>query len=265
MFHIIGKKAGRKRSADMRRPFQGMWNIVRFNWPFYILSAIALVSLAILYLFSTGILSMLSVVLLAAAAYATFASLFVSWYVYDLSGLYDLNWLGNKDRGNSIVNINAGFDETSVLLAERYKHARMLVYDFYDQGKHTEPSITRARKAYAPFPNTQQISTNNIPLEDDSADSIFAIMSAHEIRDPKERIEFFAQLERVLSPHGNLVVVEHLLDPANLLAYNIGAFHFHSRAAWIGTFDAAGLKIRKETKITPFVTAFFLGKNGISS
>ncbi|MFN0277090.1 MAG: class I SAM-dependent methyltransferase [Pyrinomonadaceae bacterium] len=250
----------------MRGPFQGVSNIVRFNWPFYMLSVSALITLSFVYFFSTGILSMLAGIFLVMTAFATFSSLFVSWYIYDLSELYSLNWLGDVGAGDiAIVNINAGFDETSVLLSERYKGAELIVYDFFDPLKHTEPSIRRARRAYPPYPSTQPVSINHIPLQNDSVDSIFAIMSAHEIRDSKERVEFFAQLERILSPDGNLIVVEHLRDTANLMAYNIGAFHFHSRATWKSTFEAASLNIRKEVRITPFVTAFFLGKNGTTS
>lgn len=48
----------------------------------------------------------------------TSVSLLVSYYVYDLSDLYKLNWLhelvANLKRDLKIVNIHAGFDETSL-------------------------------------------------------------------------------------------------------------------------------------------------------
>lgn len=99
-----------------RKPFQGITNIVRFNWHFYVA---ALLFLALLYLFIPLItelfypLAILGGLLLAASI---FISLAVSFYVYDLSGLYKLDWLQlSLPHDAVIINIHAGFDETSAL------------------------------------------------------------------------------------------------------------------------------------------------------
>ncbi|MGI8670206.1 MAG: class I SAM-dependent methyltransferase, partial [Aridibacter sp.] len=182
------------------------------------------------------------------------------------SNLYKLDWLDElKNENSKIVNINAGFDETSILLSEKFKNAELLALDFYDSAKHTEVSIKRARKAYPPFPNTQQITTSNIPLENNSADKIFVILSAHEIRNNNERTIFFKELKRILNPNGQIILTEHLRDTPNFLAYNLGSFHFHSRNTWLKNLRNANLKITKEFKITPFITTFILEKNGNSS
>jgi hypothetical protein len=60
-------------------------------------------------------------------------------------------------------------------------------------------------------------------------------------------------------------VTEHLRDPANFLAYTIGFLHFHSRRTWLDTFQSAGLRVEREVKTTPFVTTFFLAKDGNSA
>jgi len=151
------------------------------------------------------------------------------------------------------------------LIAEKFDPGELLALDFYDAAKHTEPSIRRARAAYQPYPGTTNISTNKIPIDADSVDKFFAILSAHEIRDAAERRAFFAEVSRVLSRNGRAVVVERLRDAANFLAYNIGALHFHSHSSWLESFAAAGLVLESEKKITPFVTAFFLKKNGAES
>jgi SAM-dependent methyltransferase len=251
----------------MRKPFQGLWNIVRFNWPFYFLSAVVLLVVFVLSINLDGPLAIAADVFLVLVIGTVLTSLSVSFYVYDLSGLYDLKWLDQWQRGETgtIVNINAGFDETSGLLEKRFGDMEMIVLDFYDSSRHTESSIKRAREAYPPFPNTLSVSTSEIPLEDRSVDKIFAILSAHEIRNDEERKAFFGELNRALAPSGQIVVVEHLRDAANYLAYNIGALHFQSRATWLSAFREAGLKIENEMKITPFITIFFLIKNGITS
>ncbi len=169
-------------------------------------------------------------------------------------------------NGNGkIVNINAGFDETSNLLRSKFANSELVVFDFYDPAKHTEVSIKRARKAYPPFPNTQQVKTNHLPLQDNSTEKVFAILSAHEIRNDDERNSFFKELRRALTATGQIIVTEHLRDTANFLAYNIGAFHFHSKASWLKAFQSSGLRVVEEIKITPFITTFILDKNGVTS
>jgi ubiquinone/menaquinone biosynthesis C-methylase UbiE len=250
----------------MRKPFHGVWNIIRFNWQFYFLSIATVVVLLLLCNNLTAALRAAAIVLATLIVASTLISLTVSFYIYDISNLYKLTWLDKLQINNSkIVNINAGFDETSNLLKSKFATSELLVFDFYDPMKHTEVSIKRARKSYPPFPNTQQASTTHLPLQDNSADKVFAILSAHEIRNDEERISFFKELKRVLTTTGKIIVTEHLQDTANFLAYNIGFFHFHSKATWLKTFQGAGLRVADEIKITPFITTFILDKNGTSS
>ena len=251
----------------MRKPFQGVSNIVRFNWHFYALSLGILVILAFLYNFLNENFRLISIILFGGILLTNFITLLVSFYVYDLSDLYKFKWLSDLRTVEigEIVSINAGFDETSEFLKDHFKNSRLNIFDFYDPARHTEISIERARKAYPPYPNTRQMTTDNLSLTDGFADKIFAILSAHEIRNDEERKLFFAEAVRVLKPGGQIIVVEHLRDIANFLAYNIGFFHFHSKNTWLETFAAAGLKVKREIKITPFITTFILEKNGISS
>jgi SAM-dependent methyltransferase len=129
---------------------------------------------------------------------------------------------------------------------------------FYDQALHTEVSVKRARKAYPPYPGTLSIRTDNVPLSEDTADVIFLLFSAHEIRDHAEREVFFTRLKKALKPGGSIIIAEHLRDPLNFLAYNFGFFHFFSRRTWEQTFTKAGLSIIAESTITPFITTFTL-------
>ncbi|MFD2246592.1 class I SAM-dependent methyltransferase [Pontibacter ruber] len=192
-------------------------------------------------------------------------SLLVSLYIYDLSGFYNLDWVEQRHTDRLLVNINAGFDETSALLKAKFRNSELIVLDFYDPEVHTEVSIKRARKSYPPFLNTKQVKGNELPLPSNSADKILVILSAHEIRDDAERISFFKELARVLKPAGQVYVTEHLRDIPNFLAYNIGFLHFYSRSTWLNTFRASGLQVSKETKLTPFISTFILDKHGSAS
>jgi ubiquinone/menaquinone biosynthesis C-methylase UbiE len=252
--------------SSIRKPLQGVMNVIRFNWHFYAFSASIVVFIFLIqhYFISLGVTGDILVLLIICS---TFISLVVSVYIYDFSDLYKLSWLNHlkSDKKEKIINVNAGFDETSTMLKSKFENSELYIADFYDPAKHTEVSIKRARKAYPPFPNTQQVSTIHLPIQDNSADKIFTILSAHEIRNEKERITFFKELHRVLKPNGKVIVTEHLRDTANFLAYNIGFFHFHSKAAWMKTFRSSGLTLLEEIKITPFITTFILEKNGTAT
>lgn len=248
----------------VRRPFEGVWNIVRFNWHFYVAAAILLIIVFWWQQYTSGYLrgSLHTFIFLVGGT--TLISLLVSFYVYDLSGLYKLEWLGTETTWGKkrIVNIHAGFDETSILLSHRYGHNTLTVLDFYDSSVQTEVSIQRARAACPPFPNTQRVQAQHLPLADGSASRIFIFMAAHEIRHPTQRIAFFQEVRRVLEPTGQAIVVEHLRDAANFAAYTIGFLHFYSRQEWRRVFRAADLTVEQEKKITPFVSAFTLISRG---
>lgn len=243
--------------ASIRKPFQGVGNIVRFNWHFYLSALVLVLVLLLLKMVAAG------VILLVVLA----ETLLVSFYIYDVSGLYNMSWAGQAipRDGAVIVNIHAGFDETSVLLQEKFPASELRVFDFYDPARHTEVSIKRARRAYPAFAGTRHIGTGTIPLHDDEADRIFVIFAAHEIRDQMEREIFFSELKRVLRDDGRIVVTEHLRDLPNFLAYNIGFFHFLPKRHWYMAFEKAGLVITGEVRINPFVRTFILEKYGPSA
>ena len=251
----------------IRKPFQGVLNIIKFNWHFYVIAIVFLILLYFLKNHFNSTFNFYSNILFWLIISSTLISLFVSYYVYDLSGLYNLNWLNKfKDIENStILNINAGFDETSALLQNKYKNSKLIVLDFYDPIKHTEISIKRARKAFPPYPNTQQVSTTSLPLKDESIDKMFIIFAAHEIRNDEERKIFFTELYRILKQNGQIIVTEHLRDLPNFFAYNIGFFHFLSKKSWDRTFQSSKFIIKNKFNFDPFISIFILEKNGVKS
>ena len=245
----------------VRKPLQGLRNIVRFNWHFYALALAAGLALGLAARLLPAPLGRWAGVGLALVLEPLLVSLAVSAYVYDGAGLYDLGWLPagvGPAAGRTLLTVSAGFDEISPLLRQRYPAGQLLAVDFYDPARHPEVSIARARQAYPPPPGTLRVSTHSLPLPDHATDATLAFLAAHEIRDPAERATFFGEIRRVTRPGGPIVVVEHLRDAANFLAYTIGFFHFHSRRAWRATFRAAGLRLTQEIKITPFISAFVL-------
>jgi ubiquinone/menaquinone biosynthesis C-methylase UbiE len=155
-----------------------------------------------------------------------------------------------------VVNINAGFDETSFIIKNKIKNADLKVYDFYNEELHTESAIVRARNVSLVYPNTRQINSDNIPLENNSIDIVFLLSAAHEIRDFQEKVTFLKECLRICKPNGKVIMVEHLRDFPNFLAFTIGFNHFFSKKVWKSAFKISGFNSFKEEKFTPFMSIF---------
>lgn len=244
---------------EKRRKLQGVLNILSFNRHFYLwgLGVLAV-------LFASRLLiewpDIVFWIVIAAFIYGFLMPLIVSAYVYDFSGYYTFHWLknliGNDERVKLIVNINAGFDETSFIIKSKLPGSDLKVFDFYNAEQHTEPAIKRARKVSLVYPNTQQIASNSIPLKDKTADIIFLLSAVHEIRSHDEKIRFLKECHRLCKPDGKVIMVEHLRDFPNFLAFSVGFTHFFSCSTWKNAFEQAGFSSFQETKFTPFMSIF---------
>lgn len=248
-----------------RSRFQGVLNVLRFNWHFYVIATVAMIIL-LLISHASGpgwgmVLQGLSIVIIL----TTLVSLGVTYYVYDVSDLFNLGWLDEFAQNNpskKILNINAGFDETSLLIGQKFKSSELHIADFYDPNDHTEISIKRARKLYPPHPKTVAVQTRVLPYADHEFDMVCVTFAAHEIRNVEERLQFFKELGRVTLPGGVICVTEHLRDFSNFMAYTIGFLHFYSRRSWLSVFQSSGLNLFREIKTTPFISTFILSKHG---
>ena len=238
----------------------GLWKIVRFNWPWYA-AAIAFTSAGALLLRSGmpgGAWSALVAAGMLVATAWVLGSLAVSHHVYDRSGVSRGAWLDGIASASvrRVAILHAGQDEASEVVARRLPRAEIRVFDFYDPAKGATGSLERAR-ALADE-HAVAIAPNGIPMDDAALDLALVVFAAHEIRGERERVAFFRELARVLAPTGRLLVVEHLLDGWNLLAYGPGAFHFLPRAAWERAFGGAGWRLVRESACTRFVRVFEL-------
>lgn len=242
-----------------RRKFQGVINILSFNRHFYVFGLMALVLIiGSKYIFNWN--NNLFWLVICGFIYGLTMPLIVSAYIYDFSGFYHFDWLKKINLDDSEqhlnLNINAGFDETSYIIKSILPKSELQVYDFYNAKQHTEPAIIRARKVSLVYPNTQQIQSNTIPLSDNSVDNIFLLSAIHEIRKQDEKIQFLKECRRVCKPNGNVIMVEHLRDLPNFLAFTIGFTHFFSKATWVRAFKEASFTSINETKFTPFMSIF---------
>jgi SAM-dependent methyltransferase len=243
-----------------RRPWQGVLQILRFNWHSYGATA-AVIGVALLSapflprLFRAGLL-----IAIAPALFWLVSSLLVSHYVYDRFPLYDLNWIPSvlSRMPRRWLNIHCGLDETSGLLAAIFPGAAFDVVDIYDAGVMTEASIRQARRMERGAIAATPAHFDDLPFHSSIFDTAFCIFAAHELRRDRQRATLFLEIARVLIPGGELVLMEHSRDWWNLLAFGPGFLHFFSQHAWRRTAAKAGFAIQTELSMTPFVHVYVL-------
>ena len=244
-----------------RRPFQGVWQIVRYNWPFYVAGFAACVfGATVLQLFAwPKVLSILGWLGVAIGAWWLLASLLVSYWVYDVSPLYTWRWLPGlmTKTPTNWANIHSGLDESSLALREIFGGNNVTI-DIYNAAEMTEPSIARARRITPALVEAISADYRHLPFNDNALDAIFLIFAAHEIRDESSRELFWRELHRVLESGGTVVLVEHLRDLANFAAFGPGFWHFLPRAEWLRLFRGARFSVQSETRLTPWVRVWVL-------
>jgi ubiquinone/menaquinone biosynthesis C-methylase UbiE len=243
-----------------RGPFDGVLQILRYNWSLYV-AAIFGSAVVVGFVLVTHPPTVLAGLLILGAIAALFwlaLSLAVSHYVYDRSDLYRWQWIRERIAPNPghVVNVHAGLDETSLALQEMYPAAEVTILDIYDPAEMPEPSIARARREARSLLASVKADFRKLPLQAGSADLATVIFVAHELRRPASKEAFFRELARVIKPGGRVLLVEHLRDAWNLLAFGPGAFHFFPRSEWLRVADATGFRLSQEISRTVFVRAF---------
>ena len=246
------------RTFAARTPYQGVLQILNFNRRMYAAALAAIGAAGIVWPFLGQAEHAAIAAGLAPALLWMAASLAVSHYVYDRSRLCEMEWLARAltTSVHSWINIHSGWDESSVSLISVFPGAEGEVVDIFDPRIMTEPSIRRARRLNHGAAVARSARFDALPFGDRSFDTAFCIFSAHELRRPSERVALFRDIARVLREPGECVVVEHVRDWRNFLAFGPGFLHFFSRGSWRRTASEAGLILANEFAFTPFVRVF---------
>ena len=189
------------------------------------------------------------------------AAVLTTWWVFGASARHRWDWVGRAaNRPNRWLNLTTGFDDSTPILRQQLGgQGRSL--DVFDSAKDHEPALKRARDRFPPEGRPVSPTALDDEIEPASADAVLLLMSAHEAHGP-DRVELFRSAARALTPDGRLVVVEHLRDLANTLAFGRGAWHFSTRTEWLAVAEAAGLALTVETRLSPFVAGFVFTRKG---
>jgi SAM-dependent methyltransferase len=247
-----------------REKFEGLLQILRFNWPSYVIGGVVVIATLVVlpHLHLPSIVRAMVFVGLAVATFWMLASIIVSHWVYDRSGLMRWRWIIDEALDGADprtwVNIHCGLDESTPALRAMFPHADGRVMDIYDDRETTEPSIRRARKFARNAFAAEPVAYANLPIESAGTDAVFLLLAAHELRTEPARAAFFREIDRILAPGGRIIVAEHLRDLPNAITFGHGALHFHSRRTWLRAVEAGGFEVHREFRITPFVRVFVL-------
>lgn len=245
-----------------RGKYQGVLTIARLNWPFYLAAVcVLIISAGGIFFFSGQAVGWICWLASMGSFYFLAGSLGVSHQIYDRSDLYRWEWLkraiGTMNH-KRVIFCHSGFDEASEALRETLGNPEWLVLDHFDAGRMTEPSIRRARKLFPPVADTVAAPFDRWPVPSDSSDIVFGLLAIHEFRSEPERSAWFAEARRCLHPGGRIVLVEHVRDFANFLAFGPGFLHFHSPKSWRRCWENAGLQLVDEFRVTPWIRVFVL-------
>jgi|SRR5437879_4985926 len=153
---------------------------------------------------------------------------------------------------------HCGFDETSAELRDRFGDVQWQVLDHFDRKRMTEASIRRARAMFPPTPGTLSSRYDAWPVAAESVDVVFGLLTIHELRSEGERSAWLAESKRCLRKGGRVVLVEHVRDAANFVAFGPGFLHFHSAESWRRCWECAGFRSIDQFRVTPFVQIFVL-------
>ena len=248
----------------MRGNFTGVTQIVKYNARYYIASVCVTLAIGVLLwlqLFSrSGQAVLIGACVLT--VFWTLSSLIASYYVYDYARVTRWNWLPGMllFQPCQWLNIRAGLDESTSILTQLLPGTSYTLLDIYDPREMTEPSIARARRFSPAVRPGAASKMDALPLADRSCDTAFLLFTAHEIRHPSRRTEFLQEVARIMTNSGQLLLVEHLRDWKNFVAYGPGFLHFYSRNEWLRVVREAGLTIEGESSVTPFVRLFVIRK-----
>jgi SAM-dependent methyltransferase len=247
-----------------RSSFQGVWQILRFNYPMFVVAGalapagwIVLACVTVPWAIAYPLAALLSLGIFWAAS-----TLAVSHLMYDRYPLFAFQWIPAPlpDRIHFWVNIHAGFDQTTLQLRKAFAGTCGVAVDLFTPEVMTERSIHRARRSLPRVPGTVQASFDNLPMPAASVDSVFLIFAAHELRSHEQRSALFREAARILALGGTLVLVEHLRGLPNLLAFGPGVFHFFSQKQWLHAAENISIHLVAQVPLTPFATAFIWRK-----
>ncbi|MEI7928085.1 MAG: class I SAM-dependent methyltransferase, partial [Verrucomicrobiales bacterium] len=108
------------------------------------------------------------------------------------------------------------------------------------------------------LPGTLAAPVDHWPVAEGTIDGIFGLLAIHELRSHIDRVKWFCEARRVITPDGRVILIEHVRDAANFVVFGPGFLHFHSVETWTRSWQNAGFKLAETFRISPWLRVFIL-------
>ena len=228
----------------------GVGRVVLFNWPKYV-AAIALLALGVVAAsYSNGTVRLTLMLVCTLIVYGFTASLVATWWVYDHRAQRLYQSIANQRHDTAPwLLVHAGFDES---------HGRLQALlgppaHQFDIGPSRDRSRS-LRRAHALCGRDGVPVTGPLPVGDSSIGLVVVLFGIHELHSDSDAIALLREVNRVTVGDGAVVIVEHLIDVANIVAYGPAAWHFSSGGRWRHAVAAAGMFLKSSTRVGGLVT-----------
>lgn len=236
-----------------------MKRVILFNWPKLVGSTLLIAGLLALAAVTQGPLRALALCLALTTLYFVVVSLLATWWVYDDGQIETLQWAtpGLIQPASNIASVHVGYDDTRAGLLDiaMPNDITGLYLPVSGGGPWRHKSLLRA------IAHDDRTSEQPLAVATEQADRFDTVVfgfTAHEIRDRTQRQRALRDARSLLRPDGTIVVVEHPLNLANVIAYGPGAMHFITEGSWREDFEAADLTVCSITRQRALVSAFAL-------
>jgi hypothetical protein len=247
--------------ADADRPV-GPGDVISFNrLPFIAGPAIGLIAVAAAIVLGglPGIVRLGLGVAGVGALSLTAAAVIVTWRVFGADAAARWDWVRSASaRSTRWLNLTTGFDDSTGRLQAIVDGVGRTI-DVFDLTRAPDAPLRRAREAFPPAGLTVPVAGLAAVVEPASAETVFLLMSAHETHG-HERHALFLAARQALGSGGRVVLVEHLRDLANIVAFGPGAWQFSRRDDWLRSASEAGLVLIDERRLDPWVSGFVFGR-----
>jgi hypothetical protein len=237
-----------------RTRLAGVRMVLRYNWPLYLTGVAATGAAAAVASAPQipGVVRHAGLTGAVAGTWLSAASLVATWWAYDHSELYRWTWLERAlpDPPRDWLVVHAGLDEASPALRERWPQARGATLDVHAGRLPMTASLARARRVTRAGHRPDGAAEIG---EAGQLDAVVAFLSAHELRRRADRDQLIRELTGPLRPGGRLVIVEHVRDVRNAIAYGPAVTHFLPSGEWRRAIRQGGLEIVHDERLTPFL------------
>lgn len=252
---IVAWSLERRALRDRRDPADPL-DVMGFNAAAFILGPTVAIAGAVVGLQLAMPLRGLVLIGAAMAAILSAAAIIAVVWVFAWTARRRWAWVADTARSpRRWLNVTTGFDDSSAWLLDRFPTADGATLDLFDASRDQERPLLRARHRFTPAAASVPPDDIGLSVASGAYDAVFLLMSAHEAHG-SDRAVLFDSATRALAPGGRVILVEHLHDLANTLAFGPGAQHFQTEATWSSTAQAAGLRLVSQVRHSPFVHGY---------